>query len=242
MQDLKAGRRPLAFRVAFFLIAYALHAQVTSTISGYVKDSSGAVITNATVTAVSTQQGLTRTAHSGSNGYYELVAIPAATYNIAFEAPGFQRLLQSNVELQVNQNLRLDGLLTVGEVHAEVTVTSSAMLVNTANSTLSDLVDERRVQDLPLNGRNIMNLTEILPGVTDISAPETMANTRGGPLMSVNGSRQRDNNFTFNGANWTNFSQSSGMNYPRRTLLRRSKSRRSNSIASTGRKWVAKSW
>ena len=214
MQDLKVGRRPATFPVAFFLIACALHAQVTSTISGYVRDSSGAVIANATVTAVSTQQGLTRTAHSDSNGYYELVAIPAATYNIAFEAPGFQRQLQTNVELQVNQNLRLDGLLTVGEVHAEVTVTSSAALVNTANSTLSDLVDERRVQDLPLNGRNIMNLTEILPGVTDISAPETMANTRGGPLMSVNGSRQRDNNFTFNGANWTNFSQSSGMNYP----------------------------
>jgi len=124
MQDLKGGRRPVAFPVALFLIACALHAQVTGTISGYVKDSSGAVITNAIVTAVSTQQGLTRTALSDTNGYYELVAIPAATYNISFAAPGFQRLLQTNVELRVDQNLRLDSLLTVGEVHAEVTATS----------------------------------------------------------------------------------------------------------------------
>ena len=214
MQDLKVEYRSPTFPLVLFLIASALNAQVTSSISGYIKDSSGAVIPEATVSAVSTQQGLTRTTHSDHNGYYELVAIPAATYNITFEARGFQRQLQTNVELQVNQSLRLDGLLTVGEVQAEVTVTSSATLVNTANSTLSDLVDDRRVQDLPLNGRNIMSLTEILPGVTDISAPETMANTRGGPTMAVNGSRNRDNNFTFNGANWTNFSQSSGMNYP----------------------------
>lgn len=206
--------RPVAFLVASALIACPLHAQVTATISGYVKDSSGAAIPNAAVTAVSVQQALTRTAHSDDSGYYELLAIPAATYNITFEAPGFQRQLQTNVELQVNQSLRLDGQLGVGEVRTEVTITSSATLVNTNSATLSALVDERRVQDLPLNGRNIMSLTEILPGVTDVSAPETMANTRSGPIMSVNGSRQIDNNFTFNGANWTNFAQTTGVNYP----------------------------
>jgi hypothetical protein len=172
------------------------------------------VIPKAAIKAVSVEQGFTRTTESDNTGYYELLAMPAATYEVDAEAAGFRRQVQTGVELQVSQILRLDFVLGVGEVHEEVSVQSSATLVNTTSATISSLVDDRRVQDLPLNGRNIMNLTEILPGVTDISAPETMSNTRSGPIMSVNGSRQVDNNFMFNGANWTNFAQSTGMNYP----------------------------
>jgi Carboxypeptidase regulatory-like domain len=196
------------------LLACALNAQVTSRIGGYVKDSSGAIIPSATVKAVSVEQKFTRTTQTDTTGYYELVAIPAATYEIDVESAGFQRQVQKGVELQANQNLRLDVQLTVGGVNTEMTVSSSATLVNTTSATLSAIVDARSVQDLPLNGRNIVNLAEILPGVTDISAPETMSNTRSGPIMSVNGSRQIDNNFMFNGANWTNFANSTGMNYP----------------------------
>ena len=87
-------------------------------------------------------------------------------------------------------------------------------MVNTATATLSAVVDQQRVLDLPLNGRNIVALTEILPGVTDVSAPETMSNTRSGPMLSVNGSRQIDNNFMMNGANWTNYAQTTGVNFP----------------------------
>jgi hypothetical protein len=196
------------------LIACALHAQVTSRITGYVKDATGSGIPNATVKAVSVQQHLTRTALTDTMGFYELVAIPAATYEVSAEAAGFQRQVQTGVELQVNQNLRLDMSLDPGTVRTEVTVSSMATMVDTASATISALVDTRSVQTLPLNGRNIVNLAEILPGVTDISAPETMGNTRSGPMMSVNGARQIDNNFSFNGANWTNFAQTSGMNYP----------------------------
>jgi hypothetical protein len=196
------------------LISWGLDAQVTSRISGYVRDSSGAIVPSATLKATSVEQGLTRTTQSDNTGYYEFLAMPASKYDIGADAAGFQHQMQSGVELQSSQNLRLDIVLGLREVHAEVTITSAATLVNTATATVASVVDDRRVQDLPLNGRNIMNLTEILPGVTDISAPETMSNTRSGPVMSVNGSRQVDNNFLFNGANWTNFAQSTGMNYP----------------------------
>src|ERR1700676_2915973 len=214
MRDLVIRHCLRALLVVTVLMAWALHAQVTSRISGYVRDSSGAVVPAAAVTATSVQQGLTRTTHADTTGYYELVAMPAATYDIQAESPGFQRQTQTNVELQVNQNLRLDLQLSPGEVHAEVTVSSTATMVNTSTATLAAVVDTRRVEDLPLNGRNIVGLTAILPVVTDVSAPETMSNTRSGPVMSVNGSRQVDNNFTFNGANWTNFAQTTGMNYP----------------------------
>src|SRR6266478_1982186 len=192
----------------------AIHGQVAGRISGYVRDPSGAIIAHATVKAVSVEQQLSRTTETDNTGYYDLLAMPPATYAITVECAGFQSQVQTGVTLQTGDTLRLDVALKVGSVRSELTVSSTATLVNTTSATLSSLVDDRRVQDLPLNGRNIMNLTEILPGVTDISATETMANTRSGPIMSVNGGRQVDNNFLFNGANWTNFAQTTGMNYP----------------------------
>jgi hypothetical protein len=192
----------------------AIYAQVAGRISGYVKDPSGAIIAHATVKAVTVEQQLSRTTETDNTGFYDLLAMPPGTYAITVECAGFQSQVQTGVTLQVGDALRLDVALQVGSVRSELTVTSTATLVNTTSATLSSLVDDRRVQDLPLNGRNIMNLTEILPGVTDISATETMANTRAGPMMSVNGGRQVDNNFLFNGANWTNFAQTTGMNYP----------------------------
>jgi hypothetical protein len=191
-----------------------LFAQVNGQITGYIKDTSGAVIAAATVKAVSTEQQLTRTTQSDVTGFYELLSLPPANYDITVERAGFSTQVQKGVELRTADSLRLDVTLQVGSVRSEVTVTGTAVLVNTSNSTLASTVDDRRVQDLPLNGRNVMSLTEILPGVTDITAPETMANTRSGPVMVVNGSRQVDNNFTFNGANFTNFAQSTGVNYP----------------------------
>jgi hypothetical protein len=192
----------------------AIHAQVAGRISGYVRDPTGAIIVHAAVKAVSVEQQLSRTTETDTTGYYELIAMPPATYAVTVECAGFQSQVQTGVTLQTGDTLRLDVALQVGSVRSELTVSSTATLVNTTSATLSSLVDDRRVQDLPLNGRNIMNLTEILPGVTDISASETMANTRAGPIMSVNGGRQVDNNFLFNGANWTNFAQTTGMNYP----------------------------
>lgn len=191
-----------------------LKAQDTGRIAGYVKDPSGGVVPGATVRAISTEQNYTRTARTDDTGYYQLLAMPIGVYEIDATFAGFKRQVQTGVELRANQDLRLDIRLEPGAVRSEVTVSSRATLVNTTSSTVSATVDTRRVQSLPLNGRNIVDLAEVLPGVTDISAPETMANTRSGPMMSVNGSRQRDNVFYFNGANWTNFSVTTGMNYP----------------------------
>jgi hypothetical protein len=135
-------------------------------------------------------------------------------YEITFASPGFESQVQTGVTLNSGQALRLDASLQLSTLKSEVTISSAATMVNTTNQTLSALIDDRRVQDLPLNGRNVMGLAGILPGVTNVAAPQELSNSRGGPTMIVNGSRAEDNNFTFNGANFTNFGQSTGMNYP----------------------------
>jgi len=199
---------------AALLTASAVPAQVAGRISGYVRDATGAVIAGAQVRAVSTGQQLTRTAESDGTGFFNLLAMPPGIYDVTFENQGFERLIQKGVRLTLSEELRLDVELKVGTVQQEVSVSSTATLVNTTSQSLSGLVDDRRVQDLPLNGRNVMSLARILPGVLEVSAPQEMNNTRAGPNMSVNGGRAVNNNYTLNGANFVHFGQTTGMNYP----------------------------
>ena len=122
--------------------------------------------------------------------------------------------LETGLELTVGQNLRVDSTLQVGSVETQVTVGAEAPLVDTTSATLSGLIDDRRVVDLPLNGRNIMSLARILPGVLNVNAPQTMGDARGGPEMDVNGGRPNMNLFTFNGGYFNNPSRNTGINFP----------------------------
>ncbi len=104
--------------------------------------------------------------------------------------------------------------MNLGQISETVVVSGTAALVETRSATMSGLVDDRRVQELPLNGRNVVELASTLPGITDVSASQEMASTRGGPTMIVHGASRGQNNFTLNGANFTNYSQTSGFNPP----------------------------
>jgi hypothetical protein len=199
----------------FVLLACPVLAQVsTGNISGFVKDSSGAGIPNATISAKLVEQQAVRTTQSTQEGSYTLLALPPGEYEITFEAPGFQKQVQTQVELTVNQNLRLDSTLAVGAVETQVTVESTAPLVDTTSATLSGLVDDRRIVDLPLNGRNVIGLARMLPGVLGVVAPQQLSDARSGPKMNVNGGRPNMNLFTFNGGYFNNPSRNTGMNYP----------------------------
>ena len=206
----------LAFSAAFVaMLAGSAAAQVsTGNISGFIRDASGASIPNATISAKLVNQQAVRTTQSNQEGSYTLLALPPGEYEITFEAAGFQRQVQTQVDLSVNQNMRLDASLTVGAVESQVTVESTAPLVDTTSPTLSGLVDDRRVVDLPLNGRNVIGLARILPGVLGVSAPQQLSDARSGPKMNVNGGRPNMNLFTFNGGYFNNPSRNTGMNYP----------------------------
>ncbi|HYI93777.1 MAG TPA: TonB-dependent receptor, partial [Bryobacteraceae bacterium] len=186
----------------------------TANINGYVRDSTGAIVPNAGVTARMTEQQLVRTAETNSEGFYQLLALPPGTYDVTVEAKGFQRQTQTGLQLTVNQNLRVDANLQVGAVETQVTIDAAAPLVDTTSATMSGLIDDRRVVDLPLNGRNVIGLARILPGVLNVSAPQQMNDARGGPGMNVNGGRSNMNLFTLNGGYFNNPSRNTGMNFP----------------------------
>ena len=202
--------------VCLLAVAFApwLEAQIAGSVSGYVRDPSGASLVNAKVTAVSAEQQLVRSVATDTTGFYNLLAMQPGVYEVTVEASGFEKQVQREVRLTAGEALRLDANMKLGTVASEVTVSSTATLVNTNNSTLSGLVDDRRVQDLPLNGRNVMSLARTLPGVLAVNAPQELDNTRAGPNMSVNGGRSVNNNYVFNGANFNHFGQTTGMNYP----------------------------
>jgi hypothetical protein len=198
-----------------FLAGAVADAQITTgAIRGYVRDTSGAGVVNATVTAKLVEQQSVRTTQTNDEGFYELLAMPPGNYEITFEAKGFQREIRSGIQLSVNQNLRVDAGLQVGAIETQITVTSAAPLVDTNSNQLSGLIDERRIVDLPTNGRNVISLAGILPGVTNVKAPQQLSDSRGGPEMDVNGGRPNMNLFTFNGAYFNNPSRNTGMNYP----------------------------
>ena len=166
------------------------------------------------VTARMTEQQSTSKVKTNTDGSYDLLALPPGDYEIVFEAAGFRRQVRSGIELTLNQNLRVDAQLEVGSVETQVTVTGTAPLVDTVSPVLSGLIDDRRVVDLPLNGRNVMSLAGILPGVLSVAVPQQMDNARSGPIMDVNGGRSNMNLFTFNGGYFNNPSRNTGINYP----------------------------
>ena len=108
--------------LALFSNAAVLQAQVTGSVSGYVKDPSAAAVPGANVTAVMVEQQVTRKAQTDSEGFYNFVAMLPGTYEITFEAGGFQKLVRSGVRLTVNENIRVDATLTLGSVETEVNV------------------------------------------------------------------------------------------------------------------------
>ena len=191
-----------------------LRAQATGTMSGYVKDASGAVVPQAKVTATLVERGTTFTTQTNVEGFYNFPELAPGTYTLSVETPGFRRYTQEGLVLTVRQNLRVDATLAVGSVSQKMTVTGEAPLVDTTSATVSGLVDDRRIVDLPLDGRNVIGLAGIVPGVLNVSAPESLDDTRSGPTMDVNGGRANVNLFTFDGAYFLNASRNTGMNYP----------------------------
>jgi Carboxypeptidase regulatory-like domain/TonB-dependent Receptor Plug Domain len=210
----RGASRAFLFTCVILFFATAGWCQVTGTISGFVRDSSGAAISGALVTALMTEQKTERKATTNEDGFYNFIGLLPGHYDVSFQSQGFERQMRSGLELTVSQNLRVDGTLTVGTVQTQVEVGAAAPLVDTTSATLSGLIDDRRVQDLPLNGRNIMGLAVILPGVSNVSAPQQMGDARGGPEMDVNGGRPNMNLFTFDGGYFNNPSRNTGINYP----------------------------
>src|SRR5438270_4820256 len=152
-------QKALSLAAALVTFAFGAMAQniATANLRGVVKDQHDAVIQNAKVTARLAAQNLKRTTQSNSNGEYVLLNLPPGTYSIQVEAPGFAKLLQNQVVLNIGQDAELPVIMRVAAATEEVTVESGAELVETQRSSESTTIDRQRIENLPINGRNYIN-------------------------------------------------------------------------------------
>src|SRR5262245_41123809 len=205
------SRAPQIFVAAFvFLCVIAFmpagaHAQaVTGTILGTVLDSTGSVVPGATVTILNTGTGLTRTITTDAAGEYTAPQVPTGKYSVTAELTGFKKVTLENIDVGVDQRVRVDVKLELGAMTEAVTITAESPLVQTSSSELGTTVRTEQIQALPLNGRNFVNLTRTIPGVlrgipgANIDGAGSLA-WRASASFSANGQRPRDNNFMLDG-------------------------------------------
>ena len=189
----------LAFVGLLLYAAPALGQGTSGTLSGTVTDSQGAVVPGATVTVKNTETGQQRQAQSNESGGYRVVGLPPGSYEVRVERQGFNAEVRK-VKLTVAEDAVLDVPLAVGGVAESVVVTGGgAAQVETANSTLSAVVDDKKIRDLPLNGRDMAQLVLLQPGVVNSRASTQSANTGRGTRFSVSGARPSQNLFQLDG-------------------------------------------
>jgi hypothetical protein len=148
------------------LLSPSLHAQTTyGSIAGLVEDSSGAAISGAEVTLTNTGTAEKRVQQSGSDGLYSFVNLLPATYRIDVEKSGFKRISRPDVIVEVGQGVRIDLTMQVGDVTQTVEVTGETPQLQAETSSIGQVVEERKANELPLNGRNVFNLISLAPSV-----------------------------------------------------------------------------
>ncbi len=192
------------------LIASPILAQTeTARLQGTVTDPQGAAVAGATITVTDETTNRAVTAQSDDEGLYAIPALPPSRYRIEVSAPNFKTTRQE-VTLEVQQVAVIDFALEIGAVSEIVTVTSDAPLVDAATSSIGEVIQGRQIVELPLNGRNLLELATLTPGVTRGQADSDASGARGnaetfrggntgGAVLSVNGQRPQANNFLLDG-------------------------------------------
>jgi hypothetical protein len=176
---------------------------VTGSISGVARDTSGAVIPGVTVTAVDTQTGITQSTTTNEQGFYAFTALPVGPYQLKFQKNGFKEYQETGLVIDVNTALRVDATLQVGGVTQEVTVSSTAVHVESSNTQSGEVITGSSMTSMPLNGRSYTDLLALQPGVVPQSTGEYSSSNPSGDLnpgnLSVSGQRESANGFMVNG-------------------------------------------
>lgn len=165
----------------------------TSRITGTVADVNGSIVEGAKVTVTNEATGVSLTQVTTSGGVYAFTSLPAGTYTVAVEQPGFKKSVKTGNVLEVSTPLNVDMALEIGGVAEVVTIESAAAAVQTNTAVIGNVVDQRTIENLPLNGRNPLNLVLQEPGVVQRSAGAA------GSGVHINGSRDRAYNVTIDG-------------------------------------------
>ena len=191
--------------LAFFTTR--VQGQATASFSGTISDKAGAVISGADVKVTSQATGLTRDVKTDDSGHYIIPLLPVATYILHVEAPGFAAAEQKDVRLQVDEQRELNFSLQPASVSTSVEVNATEVAVETSTPALGQVITAEQVSQLPLNGRNFVQLATLTPGTTQSTNPNSFftsaasseAATRGAFSLSVGGSREQSTDWLLDG-------------------------------------------
>jgi hypothetical protein len=190
----------LLLPAVLFLAGSSVFAQLdTGTISGAVADITGNVVPNVKVVLRNELTGALREVVANSQGYYTFPLIPSGRYTLQIEQQGFKSYRRTGLTLQVNQNLNVAVILELGELSESVTVTGTPPLVDSFSGALRETVDHTRITELPLNGRNVLQLQSLLPGAIPTGSLDQGANT---PGFAINGGIGSTNNYSLDGGQY----------------------------------------
>lgn len=208
-------RKNALILIIALLFSGRVFAGVTASISGAVKDPSGAAITGATVTATNVGTGIAETQNTNDQGFYSFQSLPLGTYTIDVQEKGFRAYRQTDIVLDVNSALKIDISLQVGQTAEKVEVSAEALHVEAINSQMGEVIEGKEMTDVPLVKRSYTDLLALQPGVAP--TPSQMTGAYAGPFisagfavplvsgdldsgaLSVNGMRESSNGFILNG-------------------------------------------
>jgi hypothetical protein len=184
-----------------------LFGQATGIVSGTVSDASGSAIAGAKVVVTAPTMGLSRNSTTDESGHYLMPLLPVANYTVRVDFTGFQPAEQKDIRLQVDEHREVDFKLAPASVKETVEVTATAVAVETANPTLGQVITSQQVAELPLNGRDFVQLATLTPGTIQETNPNSFFNggassevsARGSFSLSVGGSRANSTDWLFDG-------------------------------------------
>jgi len=188
-------------------ISPLVYGQATGSFSGTVTDKTGSVISGATVKVTSQGTSAERDSKTDDTGHFMIPLVPIGNYTIRVESPGFQSVEQKDLRLQVDEHRDVNFTLSPASVSSTVEVSASEVAVETTNPTLGQVITSEQVADLPLNGRDFVQLATLTPGTTQETNPNSFFNggsssevsTRGSFSLSVGGSRASATDWLFDG-------------------------------------------
>lgn len=190
-----------------FLAASIVYGQATGSISGTVTDATGSAVPGAKVTVTAPATGLSRTFTTNESGEYIIPLLGVANYTVQVELQGFQTAQAKDIGLQVDEHRELDFKLTPASVQSSVEVNATAVAIQTSDATLGQVITSQQVNDLPLNGRDFVQLATMTPGTTQETNPNSFfnggpsseASARGSYSLSVGGSRANSTDWLLDG-------------------------------------------
>src|SRR5262245_11414628 len=200
MRFIMKNLRLLSLTTSVFLLAILTCSENSygqsyqAAVVGQVTDTAGAVIPGAKVTIINQENGRTATATTGENGGFTIPQLPPGRYELHLEANGFRRATRQGLILEIGQTLRINSTLEAGEVSDAVTVAAESSPINTDTSSKGEVIVQKQVQDLPLNGRNFTDLALLVPGI--YRRPDDDDQGEG---LAAAGTRTEAANFTLDG-------------------------------------------